>query len=1063
MSDFRFSIGNNRTHTVIVIDEPVGWDKNKIRINRDPEWHGVFFSRQGDDFMFDGLAEQILKAEYDEYGAQGDLSLIIEENCGEGYEFFESGKFVFLKYDHSSGPDCFVKIPVEQESDMMTIRNRMDQKVNLETTVAFDETTPLTPYAKLPFTIMLPSKGIFIQDELANDAEFTTPVQGVPINDNPGGFANSEYGMIEVGFDNNKFSEIGFCNSLLESLYTCVITAMGSFGCAAFDRFPMSAPIGIVAPEICPLQISPWLNFPKGSPNYDAVDNPVTLDLLINGRLEVLVGNVNAVWFCLMVLPDGAVGNVESDYVYVMKNMIYYAPGPGLPAGSVINLNQSYTDTAFVLNKGDRIYGFYALYNYRDNVDQLGQPGFQMTFDAGNYFKINNISHTDPSLCKMFAINETLSRITEAITNDTVKVKSDFYGRTDSEPYVSDVDGDGSLKAITDGLRIRRQENKIPGTTSVFAQSLKDAFNGLRPIDNIGAGLEADTVRGGDFKWLRVEPWQYFYNNSVILSCTNIRVIKRAIFEKEIYSTFKFGFQKWEAEEYNGLDEFLTKREYRTTLKEVNNSLLQISSFVGSGFAWEITRRIGNNDSKDWRYDKETFVSCLTRTRKFHVFFEAAGNRMYFDTETDGSEFLGPGTITISGSVSNNGIRTILGVSILTVPGQPVRVEITFTGGATIDEESYDVTFDIVSPAGLFIELGNIINAANIIEPRTLYNYRISPVRTAMRWMNRVLESYKKFDANAKILFTDGDGNYFAEGEMESAFAKLENGTLTENMTISGSIFSDPADATPFLLPERVMFEFPMLGCDYKAIKANPGGLIYFENECEKGYGHISDIVYRPAEGMANFNLIPAITSSVCFPVGVIGSDELPDAVVGDAYNQSITLSGDAPFTLNIVTKPAWMTIALVGNVVTMTGTPLVAEFAVEVNFEVYNCDDANIYNLVQAIEILEALGDIEFTCAGGSIDPIPFGVAGTYNWDMNITTATAGRVHIVAHNSQVGSLNGYAIFYEGDIIIAPGATTITIPLEYDGGGINIVNNLTVTCTDSSGSSGCDEFLFSYD
>jgi hypothetical protein len=857
---WRFTIINNRTSATTVIDEAVGWDKNKVKIARDLDWHGVFFSGQGDSatgpvFEFYGDAEKVLKAEYDAYGIQGDMDLLIEEDCGDGYELFKQPKFDFGDYFHNSGDNCFVSITLDQSGDTIDIRNRFDQKVNLETDKAFDETTTLAAYDRLAFPVVLPSKGIFIQDDFENDAVFTTEVQGVPENNNPGSDPssfNSEYGMIEIGFDNNVSTEIGNAGSLIQSLYSCVLTAAGSFGCASFDRFVMS---GTSASEICPLQISPWVNYQEGSPNYGDIENPIQLDLLINGSVEVLAGTVNQVFFVLAVLPKDKIGNQDSDYIYYQQTTIYAASGPGLPPPSVISLDVAYTNNNFVLNKGDRIYCFYALYHRRQNSSiATGTPAWKMTFDAGNYFRFTNISHTPASISKLFAVNEVISRVAEVITNDNVRGYSEYYGRTDSQPYSHADDGCGSLKAITNGLRIRRQEDKIAGQPSPFSVSLKDVFEGLNPIDNIGMGIEPDPNRAG-YNRLRVEPWKYFYNEDVVLYCRNIKTIKRRINPKEIYSNFKFGYQKWEAEEYNGLDEFLTKREYRTTLKQVNNTLTKLSTWISSGYASEITRRIGNNNSKDWRYDKETFVYCLERGGDPITLVTAFGVTNTATIIQEELTFIIGHDYQITGTVSNNITGTI--TAITPIGG---NAYILFFSVSTVSEFGVSATFEDVTAGLLSIELGNVINDANIIDPATIYNYRISPIRNAMRWMNKVLESYRVFDANAKIIFTDGDGNSFAEGEMESAFCKLEGGVIAENVTINAIIYADSDDAKPFLLPERVTYEYPMNSCDYKALEANPGGLIYFENECEMGYGHIDDIVYTPNEQMANFNLIPRIT-----------------------------------------------------------------------------------------------------------------------------------------------------------------------------------------------------------
>jgi hypothetical protein len=854
---WKFTIINNRTDARTIIEEDlmVGWDKLKNEIKRDLIWHGVFFGSQGADFEFWAQAEKVLKAEYEAYGIEADMSLKIEQDCGHGYEFYDTWKFVFTNYDHSSGQGCFVKCTLEATDDVMTIRNRVDQKVNLEAGKSFDEVTVLPAYSRLPFSLLLPSKGIFIQDYFKNDNDFETPVQGVPENDNPGAdpsSTNNEDGMIEVGFDNQAASEIGLAGTGNQALYNCVLTYAGFLGCNDTNRFILP---GLLANNISPLSISPTVNFQENTPNYGAIDNPCKLEVLILGSFFDIDCTIDNSVYVIAILPVGKEGTSASDYTFIQLPI-----GGALPGGTIA-INIGYFDDNFILNKGDRIYQFISIHHTRVNSDiTSGIPAFKMKFDSGNYFRLSNISHTPATTSKAFMINEAISRVVEAVTDNKVKGYSEYFGRTDSEPYSHDNDGCGSMEAITDGLRIRRQENKIPGKSTPFSVSLKDIFDGICPVHNIGMGLEPDTNRPGFNRW-RTEPWHFFYKDQVIMHCTGVEKIKRRVYEKEIYSGFQFGYQKWEAEEYTGLDEFLTKRNSRTRLAQISNNLVKVSTFVYSGYALEITRRKGNNNSKDWRYDKDVFGICLTRNRKYHVVFSEDLNSMVFETDTDGSEFLGPTTITIAGSVSNNGTRSILSVAITSIPDQATSVEIVFSGGATVTEEAYGVTFTgVTSPAGIFVELGNAINTANIIEPETLYNFRRSPVRNAMRWLNKVAESYRTFDNTAKLIFTDGDGNCFAEGELESLLCKIENQVLPENISINVDLYSDSEEAKPFMLPERVTYDYPMDACDYRNVKTNPYGLIYFDDGCERGYGFIDSIIHRPDEGMATFNLIPAIT-----------------------------------------------------------------------------------------------------------------------------------------------------------------------------------------------------------
>lgn len=88
-----------------------------------------------------------------------------------------------------------------------------------------------------------------------------------------------------------------------------------------------------------------------------------------------------------------------------------------------------------------------------------------------------------------------------------------------------------------------------------------------------------------------------------------------------------------------------------------------------------------------------------------------------------------------------------------------------------------------------------------------------------------------------------------------------------------------------------------------------------------------------------DFNDTIDITAS-CAPVA-IDLTPLPRATLSTLYNHDIALTGDAPFILDVVSKPSWMTITLVGSNVNLNGTPDAAGI-VDVIFNVKNCSDAN-------------------------------------------------------------------------------------------------------------------------
>ncbi len=902
----------DRTDTSTEIDEPVGWDANTCEIKRDPDYHGIVFTSQGDTFQFSGLALDIIKTEYEAYGAEGILFLVLEEDCGQGFIEFSRGKFLFAKYEFICGDECFVRIPVENINEVMNLRNKINQGVNLDSLIAFDEVTALDPYDKLSFPLLLPSKGIFMQNKAEFKTEAITTVNLSQVPDIKYDTAPSNYNtaffQITPQFDNVIFSEFG--------RFTTAITPENEFSKSGFYPTTIDPTLAMVVngmdstpPDIRKIYFdwitaSPLLVNEGGLQNFDSIEK-FSFSQNYSFEIEIIHGWILALYN--VVIIRRAAGTFE----YLITNRLIspaYGGGPGgfnsgtiwLP-GNTYPVSFTSTHNDIVLGDGDYLFTVVCgNMIYINTSATAGLDAFKIRSISGSV-QMETISHLKPSEHKVFAINEAISRVAESLTNNRLKLYSDYFGRTDSQPYQAPADGCGSLAVITDGIRIRGQESKIPDKPAVYSVSLQDIFDGLNPIFNIGFGLEPDPARAG-FNRLRVENWKFFYNDTLIFSCPDVGKITHKCYEKEIFSTFQFGFAKWEAEEYTGLDEFLTKRSYRTTISSVKNDLVKYSKFIASGYALEVTRRKGKNNSKDWKYDKDTFIICCKRE----------------------------------------------------------------TGE-------------------LAVELGNVSLPENIVDPDTLYNYRISPVRNALRWMNNVLRSYRVFDNSAKIIFTDGDGNYFAKG-IQADGCRLESPPLTENQTIDPGSFADDADARPFLLPERITFDYPMLSADYKALEGNPYGKIFYSNECESGYGFIDSINYRPEDSIATFVLIPATdpTISGCVAVAILGAATLPAGLVGTPYFFTVALYGSQPFDLQSIVKPAWLEIVLSGSTIFFTGTPdELADTIETVSFDIQNCSGSNSALFDTTIDITLPV------CVPVGLDdsPLPDGYTSTtYNYTIALS-----------------------------------------------------------------------------
>lgn len=333
------------------------------------------------------------------------------------------------------------------------------------------------------------------------------------------------------------------------------------------------------------------------------------------------------------------------------------------------------------------------------------------------YFEVTGQSKYKATNANLSLIHESLSRVVESITNGEVTVQSDYYSRIDSEINHSDIDGCGSLRGIVSGLNLRNgllTDGSLPSTYI----SLKDFLEALSAIDCIGYGLQGNK--------LIVEPYKYFYNNDVIMSCKDVSNIERKIDLSRSYQLFNNGYKKWEAEEYNGIDGFHGKRQYRTSLKMSDTKLEKECSFVADGYAIEATRRKQlETDSKDWRYDNDIFIICLNRDEN---------NQFIVDTgvsDPDGTVLDADSIYNASVSPARNAMRWYSWI----MQGVKLDDELIFAGGEGYVKAKLETNKDCSVESSALVESQTIIPVnfkdsslpVPIFEPETVsFNYPIT-------------------------------------------------------------------------------------------------------------------------------------------------------------------------------------------------------------------------------------------------------------------------------------------------------------------------------------------------
>lgn len=807
-----------------LVDEPQGWADISISIKRDENWHGIFFEASTTTLTFYGAGALILKTAKEAYGFAANVTFRAEAVCGETIDILE-GRLDFGTYEESCGTDCLVKISVEKTGCTMMLRNRYDQKVDLSKTTAADNTTLLPAYTGLSTGIELTAQQILLTNEAhMGDTAATAIITDDPYFVDCTGF-NEYAGYITLPLQDIRFESFGTFNP-------AYIIEVAECGTSSGSR-------------------PPYPDFPTttGTANLSGVINCALEDVELSYRVK---GTCNATM-------SGPNDPGVFAFVNVYKLPLDADPITGwvlIDSTQIVDLEVTGTDTFDLSNtfNFDMVAGDFIFWGIGFGAAAVSQVSYvDITFDTECFFKIEASATCETSEADSSLINEAGARIIESITDSCMTLKSDYYGRTDSQPYTSDYDGCGSLRVISNGLKIR---NADPDNHFI---SLQDFFDGLRGIDNIGIGVESNTITNTG-EWVRIEPVEYFYQDALLLELPYIPQAQNKLEPTMAYSKIKIGYEIWENEKVNGLNEFNSNKEFRTSLSTINNTLDALSNFVAAGIPIETTRQqsFAVSGAADTKFDNETFIICVNRDGLYTVTFDAAGNKMTFETSGNGNEFIGQLTITIAGSVSNNGTRTIFVVSISNLPNNRSLIEIGFTGGVTVDEVASTVTFTGIQSSGFFVEKDNITSPANIYSPATVYNWRIRPFYNLMRWFKSIAQSYSNLSSTTnQIFFGSGTGNYIAEGRLTVPDdCDLENKVLAENDNLTPNDYIGNG-GVPILKAETIQFTYPLSVADYVLIKANP--YRYLNIQCGSGNfekAYIKSLDYKPVVGEAVFTLI---------------------------------------------------------------------------------------------------------------------------------------------------------------------------------------------------------------
>lgn len=579
----------------VLIHEPVGWDSlNKIlsrqTVTRDKNaWaHGILFEYTTSlRFIKDG--KTIIHTLYELYGPETEIQVYIDKQNTQTrkWERDFTGRLNLMTLKISK---LYAECMVENTGFVQKFKNRSAIKVNINSLTNLDGGS-ITPFTNERIDLTLHSKTFKREFESSSSpagASALMPIEQI-IAEEYNGPMYVMVGLLPTKQEIDNFLHFG----LSVSLQNPETTSKYIFKVAEAGQYTFNIDLNVRAlydgETVLQWSMKWYLKYGRPT-NYTTVE----------------------------------IGSVTDD-----QN-----------SSSPLILNETY-QASVALEADDEIYFWGALENGGSWVG-VGNSGDVIFFDTriegpANIPTIFNLSAdtTTPATdTKAVLIHEAAARISQAITGREDAFRSDFYGRTDSEPNTYASDGEGSLRALLPGFWVRG----FPATDKPLYLSFSELLAFASAVDGTSVGIEV--IDGKEY--IVLKPLEEFYQQVEILKLNNVKDIEKEVAEEFYYNEMEIGFRKWTVSggRVNHLDEFNTIRNYSFPITQVQRKLSLVSPLIAGGYALEATRRetFAKSATKDSEYDNEVFVVQLKRNGSD---FETAKNEDF----TTLSGILDPATI----------------------------------------------------------------------------------------------------------------------------------------------------------------------------------------------------------------------------------------------------------------------------------------------------------------------------------------------------------------------------------------------------------------------------------
>jgi hypothetical protein len=646
---FRFVLNSEPYGALVLQREPDGWKDIELVLKRSLEYHGIFNEAMAQLTFTCSSGKEYIDTAIEELGVDAEISILIQLSCstgsgnieapdysidysddygsmaaGSGVPIFETLYEGVLNLESYSQTRNFTITDIIQSDFVQKIINRLETTVEITRNEDLDG-NELDPIADFPSQITLHSKALV----LTTDWESYDTTDSCPIAV-PNDTVNVNIPMIVTNDD------IGGAQDIVPPI---IFTFFQSGGSRGYDATP---PIFT---------------------NDTDEDITVAIDITVDAVLTVnnTLGSVS----------PGA--TQMKAYLQVGGTQFSYTPEPiilqnitGLTATALsIPLNFTYSSSHTIV-PGDEVFFTISLSDIEGN--NVTPATFTVnSFVANTFsFKFTNINVTDPSSSVFFKIHEVGSAIAQRITGLTDPFRSNLLGRTNTALHEYLSNGCLSFAGMVNGKHIRG----FGIDKSPLFMSMRDYYKTIDSIADCGLSIYKD----GDDYYVQIDPKSEYYNTNVVLQCPRATI--KISSAKEYYtSDITIGYEKWETENLNGLDEFNTQRQYNTGIKAIESRKNFLSPCVASMYSIELTRRKGLS-TIDSDYDKDNFIICTGRGVDGNGDPDELNVAEKAENFDSASNVLSPETAyNLRISPARNALRhikTIAG-SIQKFPGRPLR------------------------------------------------------------------------------------------------------------------------------------------------------------------------------------------------------------------------------------------------------------------------------------------------------------------------------------------------------------------------------------------------------